>query len=122
MRGTESSGATLWLISRSVLSGLDLGCGQGALVRLCHTSGYPETYGVDWSQEQIELGQRAGISNLRVAGALEALRDASEPFDVVFACDFLEHLSRETLTSGPSRRSCCFGASKASWWRALPMA
>lgn len=67
------------------------------MVHLCHMCRYLETYGVELSREQIELGWRSGVLNLCVGDGLDALRTASEPFDVVFASAFFEHLPRETL-------------------------
>jgi len=84
-------------IPRSAQRILDLGCGQGQLVRLCQTAGFPDTYGVDISPEQLKLGRTANVSNLILGDAFDVLTDMTGQLDVVLACDFVEHLPRDAV-------------------------
>ena len=74
---------------------VDLGCGQGELVRQFHDRGYRRAVGIDISPEQVELARLAGIAGVRLGDYTKGLGD--EAFDVVTATDFLEHLTRSEV-------------------------
>jgi SAM-dependent methyltransferase len=78
---------------------LDLGCGQGQLVALCHTAGFSEASGVDISPEQIALGRTAGVSRLECGDALNVLAGSRGMLDAVLATDFIEHLTKDDIVS-----------------------
>ena len=69
---------------------LDLGCGQGELVREFHHHGFVEARGIDISPEQVQIAHANGIANIELGDYRVSLGD--EQFDVVTANDFLEHL------------------------------
>lgn len=70
---------------------LDLGCGQGELVREFHRHGFTMARGIDISPEQVEIAHRNGIQNIELGDFRTTL--AKERLDVVTANDFLEHLT-----------------------------
>lgn len=70
---------------------LDLGCGQGELVREFHRHGFVEARGIDISPEQVQIAHGNGIANIELGDYRVSLAD--EQLDVVTANDFLEHLS-----------------------------
>jgi 2-polyprenyl-3-methyl-5-hydroxy-6-metoxy-1,4-benzoquinol methylase len=73
---------------------LDIGCGQGELVRLLRADGF-DAWGVDASPEQVAL---AGSDRVVQADFHDYLRAAGE-WDAVVATDLLEHLTRPELVA-----------------------
>lgn len=74
---------------------LDIGCGQGELVRLLRADGM-DAYGVDLSPEQVRMAHAAGIDQVTLADFHPYLR-AHGGWDAVVATDLLEHLSKEDV-------------------------
>lgn len=74
---------------------IDIGCGQGELVRLLVEDGY-DAYGVDISAEQVRLARAAGVDRVKEAdycGALASHRSLA----AIIATDLLEHLAKEEV-------------------------
>lgn len=78
---------------------LDIGCGAGALVQFLRERGYANVTGVDASTEQVQAAARLGVAGIVHGDAGTYLRTRPAQFDVVFAIDVLEHLSRPELLS-----------------------
>ena len=76
---------------------LDLGCGVGTVVRWLHSEGFGRAEGVDVSREQVELGTKLGIGNLRHGDLREVLSGNEGAFDLVLARDVLEHFSKAEI-------------------------
>jgi 2-polyprenyl-3-methyl-5-hydroxy-6-metoxy-1,4-benzoquinol methylase len=77
---------------------LDIGCGQGELVRLLLADGF-DAWGVDISPEQVDLARSAGLDRA-VHGDFHAyLRASAGEWDAVVATDVLEHLTRAELVT-----------------------
>ena len=77
---------------------LDLGCGDGALLRTAGQIGYTNARGIDGSPQQVARAQLAGLTNVELGdlrGALSQMDDESE--DCVIAFDVLEHFSRDEI-------------------------
>jgi cyclopropane fatty-acyl-phospholipid synthase-like methyltransferase len=72
---------------------LDLGCGQGQLVRLLLHCGH-DARGVDISPEQVSLAHRAGITQVEYGDAIDIM-SRIERLVAVTGTDFFEHLTRE---------------------------
>jgi cyclopropane fatty-acyl-phospholipid synthase-like methyltransferase len=72
---------------------LDLGCGQGDLVRCLIEDGYAAS-GIDVSPEQVSLARAAGLSTVRLGDYRDELHGRSGRLAAVTACDFLEHLTK----------------------------
>jgi 2-polyprenyl-3-methyl-5-hydroxy-6-metoxy-1,4-benzoquinol methylase len=75
---------------------LDIGCGQGELVRLLRGDGF-DARGVDISPEQVELARAAGNGNVDRGDFYELLRDSPGSWSAVVATDVLEHLTKEEV-------------------------
>lgn len=75
---------------------LDIGCGQGELVRLLRSDGY-DAAGVDISPEQIALAKVSGVSSVYVGDYRELLERQPGQFGAVTATDVLEHLSKNEV-------------------------
>jgi SAM-dependent methyltransferase len=78
---------------------LDIGCGQGDLVRLLRADGY-DAEGIDVSPEQVALAHAAGQDTVRQGDFRLALQERAGEVGAVTATDVLEHLSKnEILTT-----------------------
>jgi len=72
---------------------LDIGCGQGDLIRLLLRDGY-DAHGVDVSPEQVALAQDGGLPQVRQGDYRDVLAQQSGLLAAVTAIDVLEHLSK----------------------------
>lgn len=75
---------------------LDIGCGQGDLVRLMLADGL-DAYGVDISPEQVEIARTAGLDRVELGDFQQRLTHSTGTWDAVVATDLLEHLHRDDL-------------------------
>ena len=73
---------------------IDIGCGQGELVKLLLADGYDAT-GVDVSPEQVEIAQAEGLAGVYCGDYRKMLAKQEGQFAAVTATDFLEHLTKE---------------------------
>lgn len=80
---------------------VDLGCGQGQLVKQLILHGYTNARGIDISPEQVELAQAAGVSQVEL-GDFRTGFDGSQ-LDVVTATDFFEHLTKPEVLEALDR-------------------
>jgi SAM-dependent methyltransferase len=71
---------------------MDLGCGQGELVKQFVLHGYANARGIDISPEQVEIAHAAGVAQVEL-GDYRLGFDGSQ-LDVVTATDFFEHLTK----------------------------
>ena len=72
---------------------LDIGCGQGQLVRLMLEDGYDAT-GIDVSQEQVAIAQVACQARIQQGDYRDVLDARAGQFAAVTATDVLEHLTK----------------------------
>lgn len=72
---------------------LDIGCGQGDLVRLLGADGF-DAHGVDISAEQVGLAQRSGLTQVVLGDFHDRLALDPGSWDAVVATDVLEHLDK----------------------------
>ncbi|GAA2501929.1 class I SAM-dependent DNA methyltransferase [Winogradskya humida] len=75
---------------------LDIGSGQGELVRLLSADGFAAE-GVDVSAEQVALAHAAGLSQVRLGDFHARLGTADSAWDAVIATDVLEHLGADEI-------------------------
>jgi predicted TPR repeat methyltransferase len=75
---------------------LDIGCGQGELVRLLLADGY-DAEGVDISPEQVALAHAAGVGAVSQGDFGPALAARAGQLGVVTATDVLEHLGKNEI-------------------------
>jgi 2-polyprenyl-3-methyl-5-hydroxy-6-metoxy-1,4-benzoquinol methylase len=71
---------------------LDVGCGQGQLVKQLLRFGFSHARGIDASPEQVEMAHGAGITQVSLGDYREDLK--KNALDVVIATDFFEHLTK----------------------------
>jgi 2-polyprenyl-3-methyl-5-hydroxy-6-metoxy-1,4-benzoquinol methylase len=84
------------LLSPSAGPVLDIGCGQGELVRLLIADGY-EAEGIDVSPEQVSLAKAAGLDNVHEGDYQALLEQRAGQLGGVTATDILEHLDKNEV-------------------------
>jgi 2-polyprenyl-3-methyl-5-hydroxy-6-metoxy-1,4-benzoquinol methylase len=72
---------------------LDIGAGQGDLIRLLVDDGFA-AQGVDISPEQVDLARAAGLTQVELNDFHRVLDTADGSWDAVIATDLLEHLEK----------------------------
>jgi 2-polyprenyl-3-methyl-5-hydroxy-6-metoxy-1,4-benzoquinol methylase len=72
---------------------IDIGCGQGELVRLLLADGY-DAEGADVSPEQVAIARTAGLHRVRLGDYREILAGRPGSLAAVTATDLLEHLAK----------------------------
>jgi SAM-dependent methyltransferase len=75
---------------------LDIGCGQGQLVRLLLADGY-DADGVDISPEQVAIARAAGLDRVHQGHYYDLLTGQEGRLAAVTATDLLEHLSKDEV-------------------------
>jgi 2-polyprenyl-3-methyl-5-hydroxy-6-metoxy-1,4-benzoquinol methylase len=75
---------------------LDIGCGQGELVRLLLADGY-DAGGIDVSPEQVAIAHASGLNQVRQGDYREILRRSPSRLTAVTATDLLEHLTKDEV-------------------------
>jgi SAM-dependent methyltransferase len=87
---------------------LDAGCGTGR--NLLEYGGLGKACGIDPSPDAIEFCRRRGLGNVAQA-SLEALPFDDGSFDLMLACDVIEHVDDELAALRELRRVAALGAS-----------
>jgi 2-polyprenyl-3-methyl-5-hydroxy-6-metoxy-1,4-benzoquinol methylase len=72
---------------------IDIGCGQGELVRLLLADGY-DAQGIDASPEQVALAHAAGLHQVHHGDYRIMLAESATRLAAVTATDLLEHLTK----------------------------
>ena len=72
---------------------LDIGCGQGQLVKLMLADSY-DAVGIDVSPEQVALARAAGLDQIQQGDYLALLEARAGQLAAVTATDVLEHLTK----------------------------
>jgi 2-polyprenyl-3-methyl-5-hydroxy-6-metoxy-1,4-benzoquinol methylase len=84
-----------WLPAAAEGSWLDLGCGQGALMRLALAYGYRDVMGVDLSDEMLAVARADGLTVTKDDLMRFLERAPEQQWSVVSAFDVVEHFSKE---------------------------
>lgn len=85
-----------WLPGRAAGQVIDIGCGQGALVRLLLADGY-DAMGIDISPEQVGLAHAAGLAQVHKGDYFDLLAERVNELGAVTATDLLEHLTKDEV-------------------------
>ena len=72
---------------------VDIGCGQGELVRLLQMDGF-DAEGIDISPEQAALARAAGVARVRQGDFRAVLATQPARYAAITATDLLEHLTK----------------------------
>jgi len=76
---------------------LAISCGYGYLVKLMNDLGYSHVLGIDSDPEKIQYARNKGL-NCEVQFAFEFMRDNTEPYDMIFTEQEINHLTKEEIT------------------------
>lgn len=76
---------------------LDVGCGDGALVRSFQQAGYTNVRGIDLSREQVALANSLGVQHVEEAAAQAYLDAHRGEFRLITVVDVLEHLDKNEV-------------------------
>jgi SAM-dependent methyltransferase len=70
---------------------LDLGCSGGVLIQFLQEKGFQNVYGVDASEEAVNLCKQKGLQNVFLMSADDP-QLSNDKFDIIIASDVLEHI------------------------------
>ncbi len=86
-----------WLPKSKDAAILDVGCGEGTLLRFLRDRGYTNLAGFDLSDENVGICREQGLPFVERHDALEitSFGGASTPWDCVFCMDLIEHLTQD---------------------------
>lgn len=76
---------------------LEIGCGNGSLIRAMLKADYKDITGIDLSNEQVEMARKLGVQQAHCISAADFLKGKSEVFDVIIAIDVIEHFTKNEL-------------------------
>lgn len=79
---------------------LDVGCGEGALLKFLKEKGYTNLAGFDISPENVAICQRMGLTFVQQCNVLNMHElPTVKEFDVIFAMDILEHIPKDSAAA-----------------------
>ena len=71
---------------------LDIGCGFGRYLKALEMNGYPNSFGIDPSEEQISYARdRLHLTNIENIDAISFLNKSKHLYDAILLLDVLEH-------------------------------
>jgi SAM-dependent methyltransferase len=72
---------------------LDIGCGAGEFLQYIKNEGYLNYFGIDLSEEQLDIAKNFGITNVQISDGLSYLRTSNTLFQIISIQNIFEHLS-----------------------------
>lgn len=78
---------------------IDIACGGGHFIYFLQQQGYSNVWGIDISQEQLDVAEKMGVNNLKKSDFVEYLSKCSVKFDMIIAIDIIEHLRKDEILS-----------------------
>ncbi|MFT3894641.1 MAG: class I SAM-dependent methyltransferase [Anaerolineales bacterium] len=75
---------------------LDLGCGQGFMLKYLQSAGFTNLTGVDISGEQVAVAKANGFNAIE-ADVFTYLKENEGQYEVIVAIDIIEHFKKEEL-------------------------
>ena len=75
---------------------LDIGCGQGFMLRYLESAGFTNLTGIDISEEQVKKAQEKGFKAIQ-ADAFNFLMENKGKYEIIVAIDMIEHFKKEEL-------------------------
>jgi len=73
---------------------LEIGCGNGLLIKYLHKMGYQNSLGIDTSPEQVAYCKREDIFAVEEADALKFILEKNEEYDLIMGFDIFEHFTK----------------------------
>ena len=75
---------------------LDLGCGQGFMLKYLQSVGFTNLTGVDISEEQVRIAQERGFNAIH-SDVFAFLKEHENQYEIIVAIDIIEHFKKEEL-------------------------
>lgn len=75
---------------------LDVGCGTGYLLSFLNKAGYNNLYGIDISEEQVNIVKKKGLNADKI-NFFDFIKINKKKYDIIFAMDVVEHFHKEEL-------------------------
>jgi cyclopropane fatty-acyl-phospholipid synthase-like methyltransferase len=76
---------------------LDIGCGAGHFLYYLKKKGYTNFFGIDVSEDQVELCKKNITSKVELADIFQYLRDIINDYGAISANDVIEHIPKENV-------------------------
>lgn len=76
---------------------LDLGCGIGGVLNYLKQNGCTDIFGVDNSQEQIEVCQKYVTKKVSQVDIFDFLKSNTKEFDIIIVFDIVEHIQKNRI-------------------------
>ena len=76
---------------------IDIACGAGHFLYFLQKENYTNTYGIDLSEEQLDVARKMGINNLKKVDLFEYLPKYHQSYDMIIANDIIEHLYKDEI-------------------------
>ncbi|MBO1223360.1 MAG: class I SAM-dependent methyltransferase [Candidatus Scalindua sediminis] len=83
-----------WLPTNKEERILDIGCGEGHLLAALAKWGYTNVQGLELRTEAVSICSQRGL-NVKLGNAIEYLKSHTNEFQMIFAIDVIEHLTKE---------------------------
>lgn len=74
---------------------VEIGCGNGSLVRYLEREGYKNVMGIDNSLEQVHYCKKQGILNVHKADGIDYISGKNNMYNVILGFDILEHFTKQ---------------------------
>lgn len=81
-------------INKSII---DIGCGIGGVLNFLKNKGCTDIFGVDYSEEQVEVCQKYITDKITKADIFDFLKSNSKKYDIIIMLDVLEHFQKNKI-------------------------
>jgi SAM-dependent methyltransferase len=78
---------------------LEIGCGNGSLIKTMLNADFKDITGIDLSQEQVDVARKLGVAQAHCISAVDYLNGKREVFDVILAIDVIEHFTKNEIVN-----------------------
>ncbi len=76
---------------------LDLGCGIGGVLNFLKQNGCTDIFGIDNSEEQIDVCKKYVTNNVSRIDIFEFLKSSYKEFDIIIMFDIVEHIQKNRI-------------------------
>jgi len=78
---------------------LDIGCGNGSILWWLQNKGFLNSEGIDLNHDQIEIGKKLGVKNIKCGDWRDYLKGKDSLYSVIFLRDVIEHFNKEEVVN-----------------------
>jgi 2-polyprenyl-3-methyl-5-hydroxy-6-metoxy-1,4-benzoquinol methylase len=76
---------------------IDIGCGIGGVLNFLKNKGCTDIFGVDYSEEQVEVCQKYVTDKISKADTFDFFKYNSKKYDIIIMLDVLEHFQKNKI-------------------------